>query len=96
MKGLQGIYTVSEAGTRNVQELAQFIVDHEIKAIFIESSVPQRIIHSMQQAVRARGFDVAIGGELFSDAMGDKGTPEGTFMGMVEHNINTIVGALAL
>lgn len=96
VRGLQGISTVSEAGTRNVQELAQYIVDHQIKAIFIESSVPQRIVHSMQQAVRARGFDVAIGGELFSDAMGDAGTHEGTFQGMVEHNINTIVGALAL
>ncbi|MFA5447268.1 MAG: zinc ABC transporter substrate-binding protein [Sphaerochaeta sp.] len=96
VKGLQGISTVSEAGTRNVQELAQYIVEHQIRAIFIESSVPQRIVHSMQQAVKARGFDVAIGGELFSDAMGDAGTHEGTFQGMVEHNINTIVGALAL
>ncbi len=96
VKGLQGISTVSEAGTRNVQELAQYIVDHKIQAIFIESSVPERIVHSMREAVRSRGFDVAIGGELFSDAMGDRGTVEGTFVGMVRHNIDTIVDALSL
>lgn len=94
VKGLQGISTVSEAGTRNVQELANFIVEHKIKAIFIETSVPQKTIHSLQQAVKAKGFDVEIGGELFSDAMGDEGSYEGTFRGMIEHNIKTIIGAL--
>jgi len=94
VKGLQGISTVSEAGTRNVQELAQFIVDNQIKAIFIETSVPQKTVHSLQQAVRAKGFLVEIGGELFSDAMGDRGTFEGTYEGMIKHNITTIVSAL--
>lgn len=94
VRGLQGISTVSEAGTRNVQELANYIVEHKIKAIFIETSVPQKTIHSLQQAVKAKGFNVVIGGELFSDAMGDEGSYEGTFRGMIEHNINTIVSAL--
>jgi len=94
VKGLQGISTVSEAGTKNVQELAQYIYDHQIKAIFIETSVPEKTIHSLQQAVKAKGFNVVIGGELFSDAMGDEGTFEGTFEGMITHNIDTIVDAL--
>ncbi len=93
--GLQGISTEAEAGTADVQELAAFIADNEIRAIFVESSVPVRNIEAVQAAVRARGFEVEIGGELFSDAMGDEGTVEGTYIGMVRHNIDTIVGALA-
>jgi manganese/zinc/iron transport system substrate-binding protein len=94
VKGLQGISTESEAGTKDVQELAQFIADNKIKAIFVESSVSERNIKAVQAAVQAKGWDVAIGGELFSDAMGDAGTVEGTYIGMVKHNIDTIAGAL--
>jgi len=94
VKGLQGISTQSEAGTADVAELAKFITARRIPAIFVESSVPPRAIEAVQAAVRARGFEVAIGGELFSDAMGDPGTPEGTYIGMVRHNIETIVTAL--
>jgi manganese/zinc/iron transport system substrate-binding protein len=93
--GLQGISTASEAGTGDVQQLSDFIADRRIPAIFIESSVPVRNVEAVQAAVRDRGFDVTIGGQLFSDAMGDTGTPEGTYIGMVRHNIDTIVGALA-
>jgi manganese/zinc/iron transport system substrate-binding protein len=92
--GLQGISTETEAGTRDVMKIADFIVERKIKAVFIESSVPERNIKAVQQAVRARGWEVKIGGELFSDAMGNQGTREGTYIGMVEHNINTIVDAL--
>jgi len=92
--GLQGISTQSEAGTADVKRLADFIAARKIKAIFIESSVPERNIRAVQQAVESRGWDVKIGGELFSDAMGDHGTFEGTYIGMVTHNIDTIVNAL--
>jgi manganese/zinc/iron transport system substrate-binding protein len=94
VRGLQGISTVSEAGAADVNDLAAYIAEEEIPAIFVESSVPQQTIRAVQEAVRARGFDVRIGGELFSDAMGDPGTPEGTYPGMVRHNVETIVGAL--
>lgn len=94
VRGLQGISTVSEAGTRDVQDLARFIADNRIAAIFIESSVPKRNIEALQAAVRARGFDVEIGGELFSDAMGDPNSDKGTYIGMVRHNIDTIANAL--
>ncbi len=92
--GLQGISTVAEAGTSDVQELADFIVRRRVHAIFVEASVPPRTIEALQAAVDAKGFGVAIGGELFSDSMGDPQTPEGTYEGMVRHNIDTIVGAL--
>lgn len=93
--GLQGISTESEAGAGDIQALATLIAEREIPAIFIESSVPRRSVEALQAAVRDKGFDVAIGGELFSDAMGTPGTPEGTYVGMVRHNIDTIVGALS-
>ena len=92
--GLQGISTAAEAGTGDVQDLADFIAERRIPAIFVESSVPVRNVEAVQAAVRDRGFDVAIGGSLFSDAMGDTGTPEGTYVGMVRYNIDTIVTAL--
>ncbi len=92
--GLQGISTVSEAGTADVQGLADVIAERRIPAIFIETSIPQRTIAAVQAAARSRGFEPRIGGSLFSDAMGDAGTPEGTYIGMVRHNVNTIVDAL--
>ena len=94
VKGLQGISTESEAGTGDVQALAAFIAERQIPAIFVESSVPVRNIEAVQAAVVAKGFQVEIGGELFSDAMGDAGTEAGTYTGMVRHNIDTIVKAL--
>lgn len=95
VRGLQGISTEAEASTADVQQLATFIAERRIPAIFVESSVPQRNVEAVQAAVRAQGFDVTIGGQLFSDAMGNPGTPEGTYTGMVRHNIDTIVAALA-
>lgn len=95
VRGLQGISTEAQAGTADVQALANFIVEKQIPAVFVESSVPQRNVEAVQAAVQAKGFEVNIGGSLFSDAMGSEGTPEGTYIGMVRHNIDTIVTALA-
>jgi manganese/zinc/iron transport system substrate-binding protein len=94
VRGLQGISTASEAGAGDVQALAEFIAERRIPALFVESSVSSRTIEAVREAVEARGFDVRLGGELFSDAMGDPGTPEGTYVGMVRHNIDTIVAGL--
>jgi len=94
VRGLQGISTETEAGVRDIQELAEFIVNRRITSIFIETTVPPRPIVAVQEAARARGFDVRIGGELFSDAAGPAGTPEGTYVGMIRHNVHTIVNGL--
>jgi manganese/zinc/iron transport system substrate-binding protein len=94
VRGLQGISTAAEAGAGDVQDLARFIAERRIPAIFVESSVSPRTIQAVREAVRARGFDVEIGEPLFSDAMGDPGTPEGTYVGMVRHNIESIVEGL--
>ena len=94
VRGLQGISTAAEAGAGDVQELASFIAERRIPALFVESSVSPRAIEAVREAVRARGFDVRRGGELFADAMGEAGTPEGTYVGMVRHNIDVIVEGL--
>ena len=94
VKGLQGTSTATEAGVGDVQNLANLIVERKIKAIFVESSVPQATIEAVQQAAKSKGWNVVIGGTLFSDAMGNEGTPEGTYVGMVKHNVDTIVKAL--
>jgi manganese/zinc/iron transport system substrate-binding protein len=94
VRGLQGTSTATEAGARDVSTLAQYLCERRIKAIFVESSVPHSTIRAVQEAARARRCSVAIGGELFSDAMGSRGTPEGTYIGMVRHNVDTIARAL--
>jgi manganese/zinc/iron transport system substrate-binding protein len=93
--GLQGISTTAEAGTADVQRLADEIARRRIPAIFVETSIPRRTIEAVRAAVASRGFRVEIGGELFSDALGDAGTAEGTYVGMVRHNVDTIVTALS-
>lgn len=93
--GLQGISTASEASTADVQRLVRTIIERRIPAIFVETSIPRRTIEAVQAAVRSRGHDVEIGEPLFSDAMGNPGTPEGTYPGMVRHNVNAIVDALS-
>ncbi|MED1950548.1 metal ABC transporter solute-binding protein, Zn/Mn family [Brevibacillus centrosporus] len=92
--GLQGISTASEYGLKDVQQLVDTLVDRRIKAVFVESSVPKRSIEAVVQGAAAKNHSVTIGGELFSDAMGAPGTPEGNYLGMVKHNVDTIVGAL--
>ncbi|WP_232064739.1 metal ABC transporter solute-binding protein, Zn/Mn family [Rhodocytophaga rosea] len=94
VKGLQGISTLSEFGLKDVSELVQLIVNRKIKAVFVESSVPQKSIEAVVEGCKARGHQVKIGGNLYSDAMGNPGTPEGTYIGMVKANIETIVAAL--
>lgn len=92
--GLQGLSTATEAGVQDVQKLAAFIKENKVKAIFVESSVPKRTIEALQAAVKSKGHDVIIGGTLFSDALGNAGTIEGSYIGMFEYNVNTIVNAL--
>ncbi|WP_313580031.1 metal ABC transporter solute-binding protein, Zn/Mn family [Lacrimispora sp.] len=94
VRGLQGISTDAEAGTADVSDLANFIVERQIKAIFVESSVPPKTIEALQAAVKAKGFDVSIGGELYSDSLGDAQSGADTYILTVKANIDTIVDAL--
>jgi manganese/zinc/iron transport system substrate-binding protein len=92
--GIQGISTLSEAGLKDVDRVVSLVVDRKVPAIFIESSVPRRSIEAVQAAVRSRGHEAAIGGQLHSDSLGAAGSPAGTYPGMVRANVSTIVNAL--
>jgi manganese/zinc/iron transport system substrate-binding protein len=91
---VQGISTESEAGVQDINRLVNFIVENRIPAIFVETSVSDKNLRAIVEGARARGWDVRIGGSLFSDAMGKPGTYEGTYPGMLDHNITTISKAL--
>lgn len=92
--GLQGTSTATEASAADVRNLAAFLCSRNIKAIFVESSVPPATIEAVQRAANANGCAVALGGQLYSDALGAAGSPAGTYLGMVRANIDTIAGAL--
>jgi len=94
VRGVQGISTESEAGLADINNLVQFIVDRNVRAVFVETSVPQKNIRALIDGTASRGFNVIVGGELFSDAMGASGTYEGTYIGMIDHNLTTVVRAL--
>jgi manganese/zinc/iron transport system substrate-binding protein len=94
VRGLQGLSTLSEFGLKDISELVNYIVENQVKAVFVETSVPKRSIDAVVAGCRERGFNVKIGGYLYSDAMGEEGTEEGTYTGMVRANVNTIVNAL--
>ena len=94
VRGIQGISTESEAGLAGIESLVELLVSRKIAAVFTESSVSDKNIRALVEGAKARGHEVKIGGELFSDAMGPDGTYEGTYVGMIDHNITTIVRAL--
>ncbi len=92
--GIQGLSTESEAGVRDIERLVDLLVDRRVRAVFVESTVSERNIRALIDGAKARGHEVVIGGELFSDAMGPEDTEEGTYLGMIDHNVTTIVRAL--
>ena len=94
VRGIQGISTESEAGVRDLEDLVDFIVERQIPAVFVESSVADKNVRALVEGARARGHAVIIGGSLFSDAMGKAGTYEGTYIGMIDSNVTTITNAL--
>jgi manganese/zinc/iron transport system substrate-binding protein len=94
VRGLLGVSTAAEAGTAEVQRLSELIANRRIAAVFVETSVPQRYIEALREAVRSRGVDVALGGSLYSDALGEPDGPAGTYIGTVRSNVDTIVSAL--
>lgn len=94
VRGLQGISTTSEYGLKDVSDLVNYIVDQKIKAVFVESSVSERSLQAVVEGCKEKGHEVKIGGQLYSDAMGQNGTPEGTYIGMVQHNVSTIINGL--
>jgi manganese/zinc/iron transport system substrate-binding protein len=94
VEGIQGISTESEAGLRRIEALVELVVARDLPAVFVETSVADRNLRALIEGAAARGRTVEIGGELFSDAMGEPGTYEGTYLGMIDHNATVIARAL--
>ncbi len=94
VQGVQGLSTESEAGLQRVNELVDMLVNQNVHAVFIESSVPRKSIDALVEGAQAQGHEVTIGGELYSDAMGPAGSYEGTYIGMLDHNITVVTRAL--
>jgi manganese/zinc/iron transport system substrate-binding protein len=92
--GIQGLSTESEAGLGQIERLVGLIVERGIRAVFVETSVAERNVRALIEGAAARGHEVRIGGSLFSDAMGAPGTYEGTYVGMIDHNVTVITRAL--
>lgn len=92
--GIQGISTESEAGLQRIAELVDEIVARKVSAVFVETSVSDRNVRALAEGAGAQGHELRIGGELYSDAMGEPGTYEGTYLGMIDHNVTTIANAL--
>jgi manganese/zinc/iron transport system substrate-binding protein len=94
VRGIQGVSTESEAGVRDLEDLVDFIVERQIPAVFVETSVADKNVRALVEGTKARGHNVVIGGSLYSDAMGQPGSYEGTYIGMIDHNVTTITKAL--
>jgi len=94
VRGLQGISTTSEYGLKDVSDLVTYIVENEIKAVFVESSVSRKSLQAVVDGCVEKGHQVKIGGQLYSDAMGEKSSAEGSYVGMVKHNVTTVVEGL--
>lgn len=92
--GIQGISTESEAGLADLNAMVDLIVERKISAVFVETSVADKNVKALVEGANSKGAKVNIGGKLFSDAMGGAGTYEGTYIGMIDHNVTTIVRAL--
>jgi manganese/zinc/iron transport system substrate-binding protein len=94
VRSVQGISTESQAAVHDINTLIDLIVERRIQAIFVETSVSEKNIQAITEGAGRRGWRVAIGGQLFSDAMGPPGSYEGTYIGMIDHNVTTIARAL--
>jgi manganese/zinc/iron transport system substrate-binding protein len=94
VEAIQGISTVTEATTADVERVARVIAERQVSAVFLESSVPPQTIEAVLASARRQGQEAVVGAELFADAAGEEGTPEGTYAGMIRHNVNSLVGGL--
>lgn len=93
--GLQGLSTEDEVGISDIQSTVDLLIENQIPAVFVESSINEDTIQAVIDGAAEAGLEVKLGGELFSDAMGEAGTDKGTYLGMYRHNVDTIYQALS-
>lgn len=94
VQGIQGMSTASEAGLQRIPELLDMIIARSVKAVFRESSVAGKLIEALVEGAAARGYQLNVGEELYSDALGPRGSGADSYVGMMEHNFRAISNAL--
>lgn len=94
VRGIQGVSTESEAGVKDINDLVDFLVERKIGAVFVETSVADKNVRALIEGAASRDHTVIVGGTLFSDAMGPDGSYEGTYIGMIDHNVTAVARAL--
>ncbi len=94
VKAAQGVTTESEAAISDIQTLVDFVVANKINAIFVENIASDRNLQAILEGAKKKGHICEIGGELYSDATGKAGTYEGTYEGMIDHNVTLITRKL--
>ncbi len=95
VEGIQGISTVAEATTGDIERVADAVAANDLPSVFIESSVSPQTMRAVAEAAGRKGHDVKIGPELFADSAGEASSPEGTYIGMVRANIRRIAAGLS-
>jgi len=94
VRALQGISTTQEPGVQDVVNLVNYIVEHQVKALFVEHSVSPKAIRTVIESCQRKGHHVRVGGTLYSDALGDADSPGKTYLMMLSHNVNTLIKGL--
>lgn len=90
----QGVSTDSEVANKDLDDTVNFIVEHQVKAIFAESTTDPARMEKLKEACKAKGFEVKVvsgeGNELFSDSLAPEGEDGETFIDMYRHNVKLI------
>jgi len=92
--GIQGVSTETEAAVADIRRVAELVVARGVPTVFVESTINPRTVEAVREAVAARGGSVGLGASLYADALGDAKSPDGTYVGMVVHNVRAIVAGL--
>ncbi len=95
VEGVQGVSTETEAAVADIRRVIDVVVARNVPMLFVESTINPRTVQAVREGVAQRGgHTVAIGPQLFADALGDEGTAQGTYIGMFVHDVVEIVTGL--
>lgn len=94
VRGIQGVSTTAEAGVADIRDTAALLVERDVPAIFIESTINPRTVEAVRSAAASDGHEIALGGRLYGDALGEADGPAGDYLGMMRTNTRRIVEAL--
>ncbi|MEZ5040069.1 MAG: zinc ABC transporter substrate-binding protein [Saprospiraceae bacterium] len=90
VEAVLGTSTDAEVQTSDMVRLNKVIKSSGVPALFIETTVNPKLLKQL-----ASDNHIQIGGQLYSDSIGDKDSPAPTYIEMLRYNTNTIVEALS-